>query len=339
MNGPVLEGIGLTMMAGLMSGNCMLPMKFQRRWRWEHVWLVFSLFSLLVFPWALAWMQVHGLIQVYRAVPLTMMYAPLLFGAGWGVAQILFGISVLRLGMGVGYAVIVGLGAVLGTLVPLFLGQRRFVTTGALVEILAGVAVMVLGIVLIAWGGQLREHGQHLSDGGAPSSRRGYIAAVMLAVLCGFMAPMLNYAFAFGQGLAEAAVQVGNTPVAAAYAVWPIALLGGLVPNIAYSLYLLQKHKSWSLFAERSPDAVWPVLMAVLWMGAFALYGVSSVYLGALGTSIGWGLFQIFMIMTATISGLLTAEWTRASRRALTLLGTGMAGLVGAIILLSIGSR
>ncbi|HEV2710907.1 MAG TPA: L-rhamnose/proton symporter RhaT [Edaphobacter sp.] len=340
MSGPILQGIGLTMIAGVMSGNCMLPMKFARRWRWENVWLVFSLVSLLVLPWALALTQVDRLIEVYRSVPLTTMYAPLLFGAGWGVAQILFGISVLRLGMGVGYAVIVGLGAVLGTLVPLFLGQRRFVTSGALVEILAGVAVMVLGIVLTAWGGQLREHGEHSAalDVDAPR-RQGYIAAVMLAVLCGVMAPMLNYAFAFGQGLAEAAVRAGNTPVAAAYAVWPIALLGGLIPNVAYSVYLLRKHRSWRMFAERSPDAVWPVLMAVLWMGAFALYGVSSVYLGALGTSIGWGLFQIFMIMTATISGLLTAEWTRASRKAITLLGTGMAGLVGATILLSMGSR
>jgi L-rhamnose-H+ transport protein len=240
--------------------------------------------------------------------------------------------------MGVGYAVIVGLGAVLGTLVPLFLGQRSYVTSTALLEILAGVVVMVLGIVLTACGGQLREHGEHAVAVDAPR-RQGYIAAVMLAVLCGVMAPMLNYAFAFGQGLAQAAVKVGNTPVAAAYAVWPIALLGGLIPNVAYSIYLLQKHKSWRAFTERSPDGLWPVLMAVLWMGAFALYGVSSVYLGALGTSIGWGLFQIFMIMTATISGLLTAEWTRASRKAIALLATGMAGLVGATILLSMGSR
>lgn len=79
--------------------------------------------------------------------------------------------------------------------------------------------------------------------------------------------------------------------------------------------------------------------MAILWMGAFALYGVSSVYLGSLGTSIGWGLFQIFMIMTATISGLLTAEWKRASRRAMMFLGSGMAALIGATILLSIGGR
>ena len=42
--------------------------------------------------------------------------------------------------------------------------------------------------------------------------------------------------------------------------------------------------------------------MGVLWMGAFALYGVSAIYLGSLGTSIGWGLLQTFMIMAATLS-------------------------------------
>jgi L-rhamnose-H+ transport protein len=336
MSGLVLQGIGLTMIAGVMSGNCMLPLKFARRWRWENVWLVFSLLSLLVLPWVLALMQVDRLLEVYRTVPLSTMYAPLLFGAGWGVAQILFGISVVRLGMGVGYAVIVGLGAVLGTLVPLFMGQRRYVANAALAEILVGVIVMVLGIVLTAWGGQLREHGNRNASA---SREQGYVAAVMLAVLCGLLAPMLNYAFAFGQGLAQAAVRVGNTPVAAAYAVWPIALLGGLVPNVAYSVYLLRKHRSWRTFTKHSPDVLWATLMAILWMGAFALYGVSSVYLGALGTSIGWGLFQIFMIMTATISGLLTAEWRRASRKAMMFLGSGIAALIGATVLLSMGGR
>lgn len=336
MSGLVLQGIGLTMVAGVMAGNCMLPMKFARRW--ENVWLVFSLMSLLILPWTLALMQVNRLFEIYLAVPLSTMYAPVLFGAGWGIAQILFGICILRLGMGVGYAVIVGLGAVFGTLVPLLMGQRRFVSSIALAEIFAGVIVMVLGIVLTTWGGQLREHGSRNAGDNLPR-QQGYATAMLLAVLCGLLAPMLNYAFAFGQGLASAAVRAGNTPVCAAYAVWPIALFGGLVPNVAYSLYLLRKNKSWAGFARHSSDVWWATLMAVLWMGAFALYGVSSVYLGALGTSIGWGLFQIFMILTATISGLLTAEWKCASRTSMTLLGAGTAALIGATVLLSMGGR
>jgi hypothetical protein len=37
MSTVVLEGLSLTLLAGLFSGNCMLPMKFARRWQWENV--------------------------------------------------------------------------------------------------------------------------------------------------------------------------------------------------------------------------------------------------------------------------------------------------------------
>jgi L-rhamnose-H+ transport protein len=336
MTRALVTGIGLTMAAGAMSGNCMLPMKYARRWRPENVWFVFSIVSLLVLPWALAFALVHRLIEVYR-LPVSELMAPLLFGAGWGIAQILFGVSIRRLGMSVGYAIIVGLGAVLGTLVPLFVGQRAFVSNAGLVRILAGVSVMALGIGLTARGGQVRERAAAVEISDEP--KRSYVTAILLAMLCGLLAPMLNYAFAFGQDLAVKAVQLGNSPVAAAYAVWPVALLGGLIPNIAYSVHLLQRNSSWAAFDESGQDVFWPALMGVLWMGAFALYGMSAVYLGALGTSIGWGLFQIFMIMTATFSGLLTGEWRGASRRAMALLAAGMAGLIGATLLLSFRGR
>jgi L-rhamnose-H+ transport protein len=337
VNGATLIGVGLTMIAGVMAGNCMLPMKFARRWQFEHMWLVFSVVSLLILPWALAFTHVTHLMDVYRLLPPAEMVGPVLFGAGWGIAQILFGISVRRLGMGVGYATIVGLGAVLGTLVPLFAGQRT-VSRAALTAILLGVLVMVAGIVLTAWGGKVREHAGRRAVVDDPAET-SYVAAVLLAVLCGCMAPMLNYAFAFGQSIAGEAMRLGNTPIAAAYAVWPVGLLGGLIPNLGYSLYLLRRNGTWATFAQSPPDGLWALLMGVLWMGSMAIYGVSAVYLGTLGTSIGWGLFQIFMIMTATLSGVLTGEWKRAPVRAVALLTAGMTGLIGATILLSYGGR
>jgi len=157
-------------------------------------------------------------------------------------------------------------------------------------------------------------------------------------VLCGLMAPMLNYSFAFGQDIAKSAVVFGNQPVHAAYAVWPIALAGGLIPNVAYSVWLLVKNRTWSLFRSTPPDLLRSSLMGVLWMGAFALYGMSATYLGALGTSVGWGLLQIFMIMTATMAGVLTGEWKHAGRSAKVLLGSGIASLTVAIVLLGVSS-
>src|SRR5580693_286333 len=154
-------GIALTLLAGLMSGNCMLPMKFNRSWKWEHTWLVFSVVSLILIPWLLAFGLVGHLFEAYSALSMYQLAVPFLFGAGWGIAQVLFGISVQRLGLGLAYAIIVGLGALLGTLVPLFVQHRSQVSGKALFEILAGVAVMIVGISLSTWGGQIRERAFH----------------------------------------------------------------------------------------------------------------------------------------------------------------------------------
>ena len=150
---------------------------------------------------------------------------------------------------------------------------------------------------------------------------------------------MLNFSFAFGQDIAHQAVVLGNTELHAAYAVWPVGLAGGLLPNIAYSLYLLQKNRTWVRFTLDSSDIFLAILMGALWMGAFALYGMSSSYLGSLGTSIGWGLFQIFMIMTATLSGVVTGEWTRAPASSKLLLTSGFVCLAVATTLLAMGNR
>ena len=335
MTAAVLEGIGLTMVAGVMSGNCMLPSKFARKWKWENLWFVFSVASLVILPWALALLLVDHLFAAYRGLPAAAFVTPFAFGAGWGIAQVLFGISVRKLGLGIAYAIIVGLGAVLGTLIPLFFGPPVHISHGALVRILAGVIVMIAGIALTAIGGKKRER----TERDEIRDERGYVTAVLLAVLCGVMAPMLNFAFAFGQQLAQQAVSLGNSPVRAAYAVWPIALLGGFVPNVAYSIFLLWRGRSWHVFLHDRAEVIWPSLMAVLWMGAFALYGMSAVFLGALGVSVGWGLFQIFMIITATVSGVLTAEWKSAPRSATVLLTVGLTCLLLATLLLSIAGR
>jgi L-rhamnose-H+ transport protein len=278
---------------------------------------------------------VDGLFETYRTLSLHQLAVPILFGAGWGVAQILFGISVKRLGLGIAYAIIIGLGAVLGTLVPLFAQQRAIAKEHAIQLITCGVAIMVIGIAVTTWGGQIKERASGVPQS---SSYRSYPAAILVAVLCGLMAPMLNYSFAFGQDIAQTAVRLGNQPVHSAYAVWPIGLAGGFLPNAAYSLWLLFKNRTWPLFRRAPLDLVWSCLMGVLWMGAFALYGMSASLLGTLGTSVGWGLLQIFMIMTATLAGAMTGEWQQASRSAKLLLGSGMASLTVAIVLLAVGS-
>src|SRR6266404_2645851 len=206
MGHPVVAGVSLVMVAGLMSGSCMLPSKFVRAWKWENVWLVFSVVSLVIIPWILAVAFVGRLFETYRVLTLQQFAIPILLGAGWGIAQILFGVSVKRLGLGIAYAIIVGLGAVLGTLVPLFVQQRALAQEHALILIVGGVVVMSIGIFLTAWSGQVKERAAPVHQS---SSQQSYVAAISIAVLCGLLAPMLNYSFTFGQHSANAAVRLG----------------------------------------------------------------------------------------------------------------------------------
>jgi L-rhamnose-H+ transport protein len=259
---------------------------------------------------------------------------PFILGAAWGVAQVLFGLSIARLGQALGFAIIISLGSLGGTLVPLLFKNRAVFATSNGALILSGLAVMLAGIVLSARAGSRREQEAKKETGS------GYALALALAVLCGLLAPMINYSFVFGQEIAARAVQLGISPIRAAYTVWPVSLAGGLLPNLAYCFYLLSKKKTWGLFlGPWMPDAGFAVLMAVLWMGALAIYGVASVCLGALGTSVGWGLTQILAIMSANIGGLLAGEWTAAPASARRTLYAGLALLTAATVLLAAGNR
>jgi len=327
-------GVALALVAGMMAGNCMLPVKYARRWAWENVWLIFTIFSLVVFPWGLAVARVPRLGEVYANLPGSAFAVPVLFGFGWGIAQVLFGLSVARLGMALGYAIVIGLGSLLGTLVPLVFQRGEVLATVQGAVILFGLAVMVAGIAVSGKAGRLRESGSE-----APRKGAAYGPALLLAVVCGVMAPMLNYSFAFGDAIAREAVRLGTPATDAAFAVWPAGLTGGLLPNLAYSIWLLSRNRTWDRFLPAGREVLLPVAMAVLWMGSMAVYGVSSVYLGPLGASVGWALFQIFMIMSANGSGIATGEWTRADPRARRLLWTGLAFLAGATVIISYGNQ
>ena len=327
-------GLALILLAGVLAGNCMLPMKFARRWHWENTWLIFSLVSLVILPWALALSLAGDVFSVYRGLSPSQWILPFALGAGWGIAQVLFGLSIARLGLALGCAIIIGLGSLFGTLVPLFFQNRAVLGTGRGGLILTGLAVMVAGIAVAAWAGKRRE------QVGARAAGNAYLPALSLAVLCGLMAPMVNYSFAFGQEIAARAIRLGVPATRAGYAVWPVGLLGGLFPNLAYSIYLLCRNKTWGAFRGRwTVEPGIAVLMGVFWMGAIAVYGVATVYLGVLGTSVGWGLFQIFNIMSANLSGVWTGEWRKAPPGALRTLYGGIALLAAATVILAAGNR
>ena len=327
-------GFALALASGVISGGCMLPIRLLRRWRWENLWLVFSIVALVIVPWSLALLLIPDLRATYQSVPRAQFAVPVLFGVGWGLAQVLFGLTIARLGLALGYAIVMGFVSVLGTLVPLAAHEGSCCVSNALT--LWGIGAMALGIAVSGWAGRLREQARSANNHACRSIAYG--PALVLAVACGLLSPMLNYAFAFSEPIRSAALQRGASPATAGYAVWPIVLTAGFLPNAAYSLYLLRRNRTGKLFKDGYADAALAIGMGMLWMGSLALYGMGAARMGELGTSVGWGIVQAIALITATLLGGLTREWMGAGQKAGWLRFAGVALLVIATFLMAGGA-
>jgi len=91
------EGFLLTLVAGIMMGGNLLPMKWMKAWRWENFWLVYSIMALVVVPFALAFILLPGIGGVYASLSPRVMLLPFLYGLTWGIAQLGAGSYAARL--------------------------------------------------------------------------------------------------------------------------------------------------------------------------------------------------------------------------------------------------
>ena len=112
-------GIAGVLIGGVLNGSFVAPMKKMPEWKWENSWLVYSVSGLLVIPWIAALATVPGLGAVLGGASSGALWSVLLFGFGWGVGSVLFGLGVARMGLAVGYGLILGLIAPIGTFLPL----------------------------------------------------------------------------------------------------------------------------------------------------------------------------------------------------------------------------
>jgi L-rhamnose-H+ transport protein len=331
------QGLLITILAGIMVGNCMLPINYMRKWRWENIWIVFSLVALVLIPWTLAFLRVPDLMSTYGSVRFSAFAMPALYGAGWGVAQVLFGLAVKRIGMALSFAVTIGLSAALGTLVPILAKHPEVVVTARGAYLLTGLLLMLAGVVVCSWAGRRRE--QERRDDTADSRGQFYLVGIVLATAAGLLAPMLNYALVFGDPLILEAIRHNTASADAPYAVWPVALAGGAIPNIGYALWLLYRNESWRNFFPVWPEILLGTIMGVLWMGSVAAYGTATTLLGVLGASIGWSIYQTCIILTANVSGWITGEWSGASFHSKFALWSGLFLLGSAMFAISVGSQ
>lgn len=325
-------GMCLLIFAGVMNASFSLPMKFVRSWAWENTWLLWSIFALLVFPPALAFSTIPSFTGILHANGDVVLLVAVC-GAAWGVAQVLFGLALDKIGIALTFSIVLGLSAAMGSLIPLIrLHSDRLFTRGGLMS-LAGIALVLIGVAASAVAGKIRDRGK---DSGATKNEQIGVGLVM-AIVSGVCASMMNVGFAYGAPLATAAGAHGANSLWVTDAIWVPLLLGGAVPNLLYCIYLVAKRRTGNSYTTSSfaRNLSLTIAMGVLWFGSSVLYGIATAFLGVLGPVVGWPLFMSLIVIVATLLGLWTGEWRGAARSAFRVQGFAVAVLIAAVIVLS----
>src|SRR5229473_638560 len=115
----------------------------------------------------------------------------------------------------------------------------------------------------------------------------------------------------------------------------------GFLPGAIYCYILMRKKGNVSQLRLPGTWYYWfaAASMGLLWYGSIILYSISTVKLGALGTSIGWPLFLASIVVASTVFGALTGEWARTGTRPIRTMIVGVSFLVLAIAILSYAGR
>lgn len=340
-------GLVLAVLAGAINGLFALPMKINRRWAWENNWLLFSLLSLTIFPWLIAFLSVPDLKLAFSEVVPGNLVLALLFGVAAYSGSLMFGISLGYIGTALSFALLVGSMSVIGVFLPIALFNPQTLTTSGGKLIVAGVVLLLATLILSVKAGQLKEKAQAglnttgIGDQVTKSALVGMVLAIAGGALSGFLSLGMNMEWA--ASIRHAAIQFGKaSPSSATNAVLALVLLGGAIPNVVYCLYLLKKNNTMNRFWRpiSSTYSLMILVTGVMYSGSVALWGVaiSESMLGKLGPSVGWALFIGTMVISSNVGGFVTGEWKNSGKRPVRIMGCSLMLMIIAMVLIGYGN-
>lgn len=328
-------GLAVVLFAGVLQGTFILPMNHTRNWKWEHSWFMFSALGMIVLNAAIGFVTIPSLFRIYSATPRFTLILLSALGFGWGIGAVLFGLGMDRLGMALGYPIIMGLIAVLGGLLPFLLlhAQEIFSLRGAIYFL--GTALAILGILFCSRAAALRNQQRSVSDSGPKS---GLLAGLLIAIFAGVLSCLPNLGISLTAALTQAGASFGVPASRAANAVWVLFFGMGFLANGVYCFWRMEKGSNGSaLFRNATSRNLLLIFsMAAMWIGSFYLYGIGTAFLGSAATIFAWPLFICTSIVVGNFWGIRAGEWDSAPSQARLRLRIGLAILIASVIVVSL---
>ena len=331
LNLNLLLGSGFVLLAAVCNGTFAVPQKFVRGFAWENTWGAFYLFTMVMVPGIFALLLLEGCAATWYQAGTVQVIIPIAFGFLWGCGMTFFGLGISMLGISLGYAIMMGLSVLVGSVVPLLSQHAAEVFTYAGLLAIAGIVTCTAGVAVCGRAGALREASQAAENDNIQNRAAHFARGLVICILAGILGSSINLAFCYSANIVSISEQeFGNSPAVATLSAWVLVFWGGFLSTALYCVYLLTKNTTWNNFTGN--NAAFNLSMAAV-MGLFHFlilffYGIGSRYLGPLGTSVGWAAFLSCGLLIANLAGFMTGEWRGASRKSRHWLFAGLAVLV-----------
>ena len=261
MNPNPIIGVIYHWLGGLASGSFYVPYRGVRRWAWETFWLAGGFFSWIIAPWFFALLMTRDLLPVLRETPGTVIFWTFCFGLLWGIGGLTFGLTMRYLGLSLGMAVVLGLCAAFGTLIPpIFRGEfmTQVVGTKSGRIILLGIVVCLLGIAAAGLAGIYKERNMSPEQQRVTIKEFDLRRGLGVATLSGVMSACFAYGLAAGDPIKALTVKHGTADLWQGLPVLVVVLLGGFTTNFIWCVILNIRNKTGYQYftsTSREPDS------------------------------------------------------------------------------------
>jgi L-rhamnose-H+ transport protein len=247
MNPNPVIGVLYHWLGGLASGSFYVPYRGVKRWAWETFWLAGGFFSWIIAPWSFALLMTRDLLPVLHETPGTVIFWTFFFGLLWGIGGLTFGLTMRYLGLSLGMAVVLGLCAAFGTLIPpIFRGEfmTQVVGTSSGRIILLGIFVCLLGIAAAGLAGIYKERAMSPEQQKETIKEFDLKKGVGVAVLSGVMSACFAYGLAAGDPIKALTIKHGTPDLWQGLPVLVVVLLGGFTTNFIWCVILNVRNKT-----------------------------------------------------------------------------------------------
>jgi len=128
-------------------------------------------------------------------------------------------------------------------------------------------------------------------------------------------------------------VETGSIP--ATFGVFALGLFSGAVVCVVYAMVLLFKNRSWGVFLQSKYEMAGSLIMGLNTSLAFALMGEGMLLLGALGASVGSGVYMATQMSGNQFLGFVSGEWRGVRGKSRMQMYLAIAFLMAAVVVMS----